>query len=365
MYTNSIILTYIPSVKIVVSGIIMSNIKILNDFEPFNDMQNKYQNPNHLFVNCGYTSLLTVAKYYKKSIIPILINPILLYELYEYNKSTSIFRIKPVNTKSTKSMLNKIDIAENRMSPSTDTLLNNIINSINNGHPVSISIDLFYHPKWTEWYQKKHGTGHSFLVYGYDLANNIIYTVDSIKGYQKYLITIEDLLNCYNGLSDQYSSDSNPYTEYILMQEKENDDIARNKSHIANYVNNMLLYKKIIFKSLNCIKLLAKDFMKIEKNDVVIDWLNSTIYRRLSEHYKIDYLFKRNFELPNIYDKIDTIGFRVYSLWTSMRDIILKCLLLNKSNSEISEKSISLINEIYNNEYEYYKLLFSVIKKWK
>lgn len=348
----------------------MNERSVLENFTPFNEMQKFYDNNKYVFANCSYDAQLTLAKHFKLNVLPLLINPIFLYEYNEdlaKSQTLGFFRIQVINVKSFLTLHKEMGIAVNPKSPEVNSLKREVVNSISNGCPVGICIDMFYQPERREFYHKQHGPGHYLLIYGYDLNEDVVYTVDDVSGLNNYSLSFGDLQNCYNGLfeSGEYTvGKTNVLFEYSLKpiedegSEKQDDAVD---SYIHEFIHNMLFYKDKILKSLDCLNILSEIYEDVAIDDVILSTLHSTLYRKVSEHFRIIYLYKYGFDVLNIRTKIDALNEEVVNKWRMIDAIMAKAIKSRKFNREVFDKSKKLIKEIYTKESEYYELLFLLL----
>jgi len=170
----------------------------LNNFIPFDGMKKMYPLYNYPYENCNYNLLLTLARYFNKSELPILNNAINIYR-FDENKmeTTGYFKLEVVNIKNESKLFKDLDIVINAKSPSADALQEEIIKSISNGFPIKIFIDLFYQQGRDFYYKKKHGV-HPVLVCGINSSNNDIFIIDDISEYKEYCLPFSQFQDCCN-----------------------------------------------------------------------------------------------------------------------------------------------------------------------
>lgn len=350
----------------------MNNAKILNNFKPFDGMKKMYKGKNYPYANCVYDSMLTVAKYYNKNILPILNNVIFIYR-FDSEKLNNIgyFKLEVVNIKERDELLNDIGIVINAKSPKIDCLYNEIINSISNGSPIEIYIDMFFQEGRRFYYNKKHGA-HSVLVHGYDITSNTLYTIDDITDYKEYYSSFTEFQNYCKGLFENcgFIDKENYFFEYSLNSTVNNNLLTQEELihlYITDFVNNMFLYQNDIIESLQNIKYLSDNYEYIMKENIedMIETLNSTIYRKHSEKFRLNNLYKHNFDVLNARKKIDILIDEIIKDWMVVRAFSIKAISLQKFSKEICNECINLIKKIYEREMKYNEILFSMLNAWK
>ncbi len=340
----------------------MENKIFLENMEPFNDMY---------FTSCSYSSCLSLVKYYKKDALAILANPIFNYE---FNEESSIISVRVNEFREIHRILIDMGISIHLKWPEVDNLKNEIISSLSNGYPISISIDMYYQPGRIAYYNKEHGLGHQLLVFGYDPDKDMFHTIDDMIGMDKYTISCKDLENCYKGMLE--GGGFEPGNRCAFFEFRENPDkilspLERESaiySCIADFTDNMLSRKNLILQSLNCLCAFEEAFERIKKYETFLESLRSTKDRRLSESFRFLRMvehFENDSDIMCTYSKIDTLGNEIADHFMQIRNIIARDVYSNEFSMETSNKSKKIINEIYNKEIQLNDILFSVIDKWK
>ena len=112
-----------------------------------------------------------------------------------------------------------------------DSILNFIVNSINQDMYVELTVNRYFIPIANE-YKTRH-YDHSLFIYGYDLNDKLIYAYDNIR-HGKFILfesTFDDIKNAYAVVD-------NPYI--LLLTKKSNVNyvfnVAKMKQNINNYI---------------------------------------------------------------------------------------------------------------------------------
>ncbi|MGG4144246.1 hypothetical protein ABEW34_14065 [Paenibacillus algorifonticola] len=341
----------------------MEEIVSLDAFQPFDGMIKMFPHHNFPYFNCDYNLLLTLANYFKKDELPILNNVISIYRFDKQKiKTRGYFKLEVLDLEDGDKILEEMGISIRRKSPALDTLQDEIINSISSGNPISIFIDLFYQRGRDFYYNKKHGL-HPVFVYGFNLTNEEIYTVDDITEYRQYSLSFSEFkLSC---MSSEHVKMPNYFWEYALVSPADHDILNNKKlaqKNINKFVENMCRYQNEITESLNNILLLAENFELIITNETIIETLSSTIYRKCSEKYRLNTLYKYNLDHIHTKHTIDSLLDQIINDWKTVRIYSNKAIMSKKFTGEIIDKCIGLLTKIYTNEVHFNNQFYLMLK---
>ncbi|MEK4518573.1 hypothetical protein NSS64_25125 [Paenibacillus sp. FSL H8-0122] len=341
----------------------MEDIISLDSFQPFDGMTKMFPHHNFPYFSCDYNLLLTLANYFEKAELPILNNVISIYRFNEQKIQTrGYFKLEVLELEEGDQILEEMGISIRRKSPALDTLQDEIINSISNGHPISIFIDLFYQRGRDFYYNKKHGL-HPVFVYGFNLTNGEIYTVDDITEYRQYSLPFSEFkLSC---LTPEHVKMPDYFWEYALVSPGDHESSNHKKSahtNIHKYVENMFRYQHEITESLNNILLLAEHFELILTNETIIETLSSTIYRKCSEKYRLNTLYKYNLDPINAKDTLDPLLDQIINDWKAVRFYSNKAIVSQTFTGEIIDKCMGLFTKIYTNEVHFHHQFYLMLE---
>ncbi|MDT9721938.1 hypothetical protein QVE09_23805 [Paenibacillus sp. ClWae2A] len=341
----------------------MEEIISLDTFQPFDGMTKMFPHHNFPYFNCGYNLLLTLARYFKKDELPILNNVITIYRFDKQKIQTrGYFKLEVLDLEGEDQILEEMGISIRKKSPALDTLQDEIINSISSGHPISIFIDLFYQRGRDFYYNKKHGL-HPVFVYGFNLTNEEIYTVDDITEYRQYSLPFSEFKS--SCMTSEHVKMPDYFWEYALVTPG-NHEILDNKNlahtTINSFVENMCRYQNEITESLNNILLLAENYELIIQNETIIETLSSTIYRKCSEKYRLNTLYKYNIDHIHAKHTLDPLLDQIIHDWKTVRIYSNKAIMSQKFTGEIIDKCVGLFTKIYTNEVHFNNQLFLMLK---
>ncbi|PWV99301.1 hypothetical protein DFQ01_11517 [Paenibacillus cellulosilyticus] len=341
----------------------MEEIVSLDTFQPFDGMIQMFPHHNFPYFNCDYNLLLTLAKYFKKDELPILNNVITIYKFDKQKmQARGYFKLQVLDLEEGDKILEEMGITVRRKSPEIDSLQDEIINSITNGNPISIFIDLFYQRGRDFYYNQKHGL-HPVFVYGFNLTNDEIYTVDDIAEYRHYSLPFSEFkISC---MSSEHIKMPNYFWEYVLESPADHDSLNDKKlaqTHINKFIENMCRYENEITESLNNILLLAENFEFVVTNETIIETLSSTIYRKCSEKYRLNALYKHNIDHINAKPILDSLLDQIINDWMVVRIYTNKAIMSQKFSKGILDKCMGILNKIYTNEVRFNTQFYLMLK---
>ncbi|WP_127529563.1 hypothetical protein [Paenibacillus kobensis] len=341
----------------------MDEIVSLDTFQPFDGMLKMFPQHNFPYYNCDYNLLLTLAKYFNKNELPILNNVVSIYRFDKQKINTrGYFKLEVLDLEEEDKILEKMGISISRKSPAIDSLQDEIIKSISKGNPIAIFIDLFYQRGRDFYFNKVHGL-HPVFVYGFNLTNKEIYTVDDIKEYRQYSLPFSEfIVSC---MSSEHIKMPNYYWEYSPEPLADHDILEDKKlaqTNINKFVENMCRYQNEITDGLNNILLLAENFELVITNESLIETLSSTIYRKCSEKYRLYILNKYNIDRINAYPLIDSLLDQIINDWKSLRIYSNKAIMSKTLTKEVKDKCIGLLNKIYTNEVHFNNQFYLMLK---
>ncbi|ETT53111.1 MULTISPECIES: hypothetical protein [unclassified Paenibacillus] len=341
----------------------MEDIISLDTFQPFDGMTKMFPHHNFPYFSCDYNLYLTLARYFEKDELPILNNVISIYRFNEQKiQARGYFKLEVLELQEGDQILEEMGISVRKKSPALDTLQDEIISSISRGHPISIFIDLFYQRGRDFYYNKKHGL-HPVFVYGFNRTNGEIYTVDDITEYRQYSLPFSEFkLSC---LSSEHVKMPNYFWEYALVSPTDHDSLNNKRlaqNNINKFIENMCRYQNEITESLNNILLLAENYELIITNETIIETLSSTIYRKCSEKYRLNTLYKYNLDHINAKDTLDPLLDQIINDWKAVRFYSNKAIMSQKFTGEIKDKCIGLFTKIYTNEVHFNHHFYLMLK---
>lgn len=157
----------------------------------------------------------------------------------------------------------------------------------------------------------------------------------------------------------------NYFWEYALVSPTDHDSLNNKRlaqNNINKFIENMCRYQNEITESLNNILLLAENYELIITNETIIETLSSTIYRKCSEKYRLNTLYKYNLDHINAKDTLDPLLDQIINDWKAVRFYSNKAIMSQKFTGEIKDKCIGLFTKIYTNEVHFNHHFYLMLK---
>lgn len=318
----------------------MTNIKILENFEPYNDFG---------YTSCFYHSFFPILIYYDKNINTFLSSNVYSYD-YKLEDNYLNMGIYSITEAKFEDNLRLSEMGVN-IKRDIKCLVKELVMSINMSNPVILVVDSFFSPSRQDVYKKQHLI-HYITVYGYDKIRKIFHIIEnkSVSSllYEKRTICFKDLINCYNGgLSLLEKEDrKEAYLEFHLLNNT-NIECINNKSFYKNrfinyYMDNekkLLAGQKSLDLFIQHMKIVLQKEEEIEKyaSDIIDIIKNIITYKKVEKYSKLIVL-----EVDNSFTLLDEI---VLTNWNFVRALLGRYLYSNKYILRSIEEIIKRIEE--------------------
>jgi hypothetical protein len=331
----------------------LNNIRLLENIEPFNDL---------FFINCYYNSLFPILLYYKKSILPILINYVFSYN-YKKELVNSSISSNYIPVKNSEEILSEIGI-KLCVKVNNNNLIEDTIQSITHSKPVIADINCYYLPIRKE-YLKNHLI-HTILIYGFNNLEKTFNIIEQKYGdslsYQKSIITYSDYESSYYGVSELNDKDKKLacYYQYSLLEGYNEDAVLDVNNSIKEL--RMNLQSKIQYIDLGLVMLkeflddsttiFSESALKQNINNLV-EGLNSIVNAKRVEYYKMEKALGSMHQLTIICANIE-------KKWSFIRSKCVKYLYSSNYKQSDFQDVIKKISEIYFDEINYFNILHTM-----
>lgn len=295
-----------------------ASIKILENFEPFNDI---------IYRGCFYSAFFPIVRHYNRPVLPYMANEVNTYTYKEDKMDVTYLSYKPI-----------ADISEEvgihfASKVYSENIIKDIMTAISSERPVILCIDCYYESIRPDTYMKTHFP-HSLLVYGFNEEEKVFYILEHRHSgsliYEKRTITYKDLADSYNGFIKNFpgvdmigslyhnitvQKDSSTYFEFSTNKNLQDNNLADDFRILAS---SMLKYKNDLISGLELIKAYSRQFESIasdeillnEKTQLLLDEFNLVIGAKKAEKYKLENL---NLNIPNTIESlnqcIECLGF--------------------------------------------------------
>lgn len=346
------------------------NKRILDNIEPYILKMNMYNEKPIYYGHCWYGAFLTLAHAFKKDTVSLLNNVFYVYGFNEENlNDDNYFYLEAIDVKEIETILPFAGIELVKKFPDPEQIIPEITNTISQGKPVGVCIDLFYQPGRTAFYQKIHGGGHIILVYGYDSDNQIFYTIDDVQGMNRYTLTYDELYSCYKGqfqYCDFTLGKSELYFEFRFIKERElyfPECKSSVNPHIYEFAKNTLYMRGQAQESLKSILRFADVFKNVYQKPDLVNTLNFIINGKIAEHYRLVCLTDLGFNFSNMQHQIQSLLTEIVFDWNKVRLPVARSVLSSRAYDFSLEEVEKIIRGIYEKENRYFDLICTLINK--
>lgn len=295
---------------------------IINGIEPFNEI---------FYQSCFMNSFVPVVRYYKRSLIPFIINDMNSYDIEENNHMLAV-KCEPIRQYN--EILEENGLIVNIYDQSVSEI-DYIEASINRNNPVIIWVDTFYESLRKDTFQEYH-LAHTWLVFGYDdekrcfniIENN---SKDSLN-YEKHEVAYDELVECTQGYRSNFSDIPDRITSYDAVEFSMN---LSTSMYLKQYLDDVKMNRDTYWKGIEklqsfieCLSEVVLDEKLLSKKSYhIIESLNHVINEKKYEKYRFELLgFKHPYLLLMMTKIIED--------YNSIRSVILKYQLSRKYNKE-------------------------------
>lgn len=325
--------------------------KILENFEPFNEV---------FFKSCFSNSLFPIIRYFKKSILPTLINDVIIYKI-DGQSSDTVLDVEYMPVKLIDALTDDMGIGFDAKDKSED-IVSDVIMSLHNDKPVCISVDCYYEPMRQDTYGKIH-MAHTVAIYGYENSKQLFHIIEhkfrDTLSYKKYTIAYEDLLKAYEEYISRFHNliGTPSYYDFYLKENGSNTsdvEATITKYRIA-FVNNIVENRDVIDSSLEELRVFIEELKNTicnenslwEKKESILISLNNITNGWNVQKYRIEQLFDNSSELLNISN-------RIINKWKLIRTAIVKYMYSKVYNEKKINIVLNNLEEVHSLENEFY-----------
>lgn len=324
--------------------------------EPFNKL---------FYKECFYNSLFPVVGYYRKSILPILMNDTIAYS---YDPTSNHFKVEYREAKPIHQLLLEqgIEMEEKAVSHS---VIEDLQMSIRGSKPVILRVDCFYASKRSDTYHKKHWP-HSWLVFGFDDARKLFCVIehDNIENltYQKRWVSYDDTVQCYNGYLSHFGSEKMTYyafSEHIGSSLSAAFTSAMDKDQL---ISSLMQNERLIYTGLEQLNMftevikgaLADARLMQDYSSDLLDALNQIVNGKIVEKYRFEQLSDRAEDWRGMVDES-------LSIWKAIRAKTAKSVFASRLPPKTKEWLSEQLDLAVAREYQYYDKLYASLNKIK
>ena len=319
------------------------------DLDVFDGMYNLDPSfKSYPYITCYEMSLLSVVKYFNKSISPLMTKMNFIYKFHGVNEDLVFLSDNP-DFEASFDLLKCLGLERKTHEVDEITSMNCIKECLFNDHPVQFMIDLFYQKGREYYYNFLHG-GHYVIGYGFDDEKKDIYTIDNVQGYAKYPIKYEE----FNTLRGEVQK--SPVWEYVNCDDSIVASEEYDNKMIDMYCKGIKDQYNLRKESLHEIDKFIDVFPVCASKEFIVENMNCILYNKISELCRIVYL--RQFE---IYDSrsgnsIEELLRMIIDKWKKIHSLLYYKKISNFSGNDF-DMEISCLTEIREIEKELCELL--------
>jgi len=306
---------------------------VIYGIEPFNDI---------FYQSCFMNSFVPVIRYYKKSLLPFMINDMNSYDIDEKNQMLTV-KCEPVRP------YNEI-LEENGVVvgiwDQNGTEIDYIKASVDQDRPVIIWVDTFYESLRHDTYHQYH-LAHTWLIFGYNDEKRVFSIIehnskDSLD-YEKHEVSYDELVECSQGYKSNFLDIPDRITSYDMADyvpeisnsiylRKFLDEIKKNKDTYWNGIAKLQNFVDEISVTVLDEQMLSK------KSYQLVESLNHVINEKKYERFRLELL---QFRHPYLLMSMN----KIIEDFSTIRSVIVKFQLVKKYN----KVSFSAVNVKFQN----------------
>ncbi|MBH5320334.1 hypothetical protein I6N90_21310 [Paenibacillus sp. GSMTC-2017] len=275
-----------------------SETLLLPDIEPFNDLY---------YRNCFYNSFFPVVNHFGGSILPFLINDLIVFQHTDAEDAgqyeLQYEEIKPLETL----FVEQHFTVETRYSYTDIT--GEFVQSICQGHPVIVWVDSYYIPFRSDTFMKQH-VDHTLLLYGYDERNRLFHILEHDRRenltYKPCVITYDDLIRACRGFQEEYQQLEHRVAYYSIEHNSHAERWQPNLIELQGlFASNVLYNRKRLNESMAVLQQFVAWFKQTSSIEVtfkdqvqaLVETLNQILNAKHVEGYRLTALYGADAEL--------------------------------------------------------------------
>ncbi|TYP72395.1 beta-ketoacyl synthase N-terminal-like domain-containing protein [Paenibacillus methanolicus] len=313
---------------------------VIAGIEPFNDLY---------YRSCLYNSMFPAVRKFGGSILPFLLNDLILYRLAEtvdwHRLEVDYESVQPLA-----GVLRDMGLAAEPYSDGAN-LIDTLRRHIGQGHPVVVWVDSYYESIRKDAYLKQH-IDHTLLVYGYDEEQELFHIVEHDRrenlSYRARTLPYSELAAAAEGFADRYLfNGEHQVTHYVMRRTKEagselgQPSAARAEAEQlidltrSRFALNQLMHQGKLAESMKSLRRYAACFRHLVTDEEklkpaladLVQQLNDIILAKQVEHYRLSHAF-------NPEDPLAALAWTVQQQWDTVRKGLVRYLYLPVYQSE-------------------------------
>lgn len=298
------------------------------------------KNKGYPFVSCDEMSFLSVMKYYKKNILPMMLKMNFMYKIVKGTKDIVFTAYNP-NLDSKFDLFTNIGIKKVANPVRNIDSLSCIKRCILEEHLAQFMIDLFYQEGREYYYNNQHG-GHYVLAYGFDDLKRELYIIDNVAGYDKYVIRYSDFEKL-RGI--EQNGEIWEYINNPIINTYADEYVA---SLLTMYINGIKCQMKEREKSIDTIYFLIDRYSEFVVQPEFPSHINGVTYNRISELCRMKYISRYELYNSEYQRNIENTLQKIVNDWKKINLFVKYKSMERDRNDDYSEEKKILTNIIEN-----------------
>lgn len=260
---------------------------IIADIEPFNDV---------FYRNCFYNSLFPVIRHFGGSILSILINDLILYDITDQRIQVGYRSVEPLENLFHRAGLH-VDIRT-----INEDIVAELINCVSEGKPVILWVDAYYESIRTDTYLRRH-LDHTLLIFGYDLDEQVFHLIEHDRmenlSYRKRVIPFDDIAKASQGFAEHFlNRGEHAVSHFIFESDEKSGKETKDEALINRFAANWLANGVWQEESMAALRKFVEDYQQMTvSQDMLnvhvkglVDFVNDVMNAKQVDKYRLSML---------------------------------------------------------------------------
>lgn len=275
---------------------------ILPNIEPFNDLY---------YRNCFYNSFFPVVSHFGGSILPYLVNDLLLFHRTDTGDAEG-YELRYEEIKPQETLFTEMNLSVRTVYDFGD-IRTALIQNISQGNPVIVWVDCYEIPFRSDAFRNQH-VDHTILVYGFDEGAQLFHIIEHDRrenlSYKPCLIAFDDLIRACNGYATYYQQLEQRDAYYIIEHQSGDEYRGTELNELRQRFESDLTYNRHrLQESMGVLQQLAAWFIVASSNESslkqyaesMIETLNQILNAKQVEGYRLTALYGEDASLLAIH----------------------------------------------------------------
>ncbi|WP_379133795.1 beta-ketoacyl synthase N-terminal-like domain-containing protein [Paenibacillus sp. sgz500958] len=333
---------------------------ILPDIEPFNEV---------FYRNCFYNSMFPVAAYFKGSIMPFLLNDLILYEAGEIASARGAagYEVRYLSVDPLEQVFERAGFGVDTRRGSSDITLE-LMQCIDRQQPVVLWVDCYYLSIRKDAYLKEH-FDHTLLIYGYDRQQEVFHVIEHDRrenlSYKPRTMPFSDIRSGFSGYMEQFAAEGTP-SHYIFLPAGTAVAAGNEDQYRSHFADSIAAGEECIQESGKVLRQFIDDYtvwtaseaaLKEQLNEL-IRFLNDVINAKYVEKYRLTRLLGEEWAAGSLLA-------RIIRNWETVRKGVVRFMYQPVYHHEVFAASAARLTEISEDEIRFYETLRAELADYK